>query len=84
MADGSRINPVRREMACRYAAAVAGLTALAALAVMPPAGELVPGGEKGWSAGEAREQISHCIVLLTDEGVQIDAELRRLASRPGA
>ena len=56
-------------------------SALAALVVTPPAIGLVPGGEQGWTAGEAREQISHCVVLLTDEGVQIDAELRRLASR---
>lgn len=55
-------------------------SALAALAAMPPTRVLVPGGEQGWNVGEAREQISHCVVLLTSEGVKIDAELRQLAS----
>jgi hypothetical protein len=56
-------------------------SALAALDAMPPADALVPGGEQDWSVREAHDQITQCIILLINQGLHIDAELRRLASR---
>ena len=56
-------------------------SALTALFVMPPADALVSGGEQVWSVREALEQISHCVMMLINEGVPVDTELHRLASR---
>jgi TPR repeat protein len=54
--------------------------ALGALVTMERMDVLIPGGDKGWVAAEALEQISHTVRALISQGVTVDPELRGLAT----
>ena len=54
--------------------------ALAALVTMERADVLIPGGDRGWVAGGALEQISQTVRTLISQGVTVDPELRGLAT----
>jgi len=54
--------------------------ALAALVTMERREVLIPGGDQGWVAAEALEQISHTVRELIGQGVAVDPELRGLAT----
>jgi hypothetical protein len=54
--------------------------ALAALVAMDRMDVLVPGGDQGWVAAEALEQISQTVRALISQGVTVDPELRGLAT----
>jgi TPR repeat protein len=54
--------------------------ALAALVAMERKDVLIPGGERGWVAVEALEQISHTVRELISQGVTVDPELHGLAT----
>jgi TPR repeat protein len=54
--------------------------ALAALVTMERMEVLIPGGDRGWVAVEALEQISQTVRALISQGVTVDPELRGLAT----
>lgn len=54
--------------------------ALAALVTMERMDVLIPGGNQGWVAVEALEQISQTVRALVSQGVTVDPELRGLAT----
>ena len=54
--------------------------ALAALVMMERADVLIPGGDHGWIAVEALEQISQTVRTLIGQGATVDPELRGLAT----
>ena len=54
--------------------------ALAALVTMERTDVLIPGGDQGWVAMEALEQISQTVRTLIGQGEAVDPELRGLAT----
>jgi TPR repeat protein len=54
--------------------------ALAALVTMERMDVLIPGGDQGWVAAEALEQISQTVRALISQGVTVDPELHGLAT----
>ena len=54
--------------------------ALAALVTMERTDVLIPGGDQGWVAVEALEQISQTVRTLIGQGATVDPELRGLAT----
>jgi tetratricopeptide (TPR) repeat protein len=53
--------------------------ALRSLVRMASRDILIPGGDDGWSVGDALNQIADCVQLLPDEGITVNDELRHLA-----